>query len=151
MLISPSAVIVKFILFLQSCFYYWCNQNISDSNRRGWQDSPVPLPALGGRHPYRGFLRLTKAQSISLNFDSILLSGLLGILSVCFSPDRPTACGHRMAHRKWRDIKLQPGTAGPGNMLGSCLVSFHILWANLCPQAVDLNEQSNVNWINWAY
>ena len=47
-----------------------------------------------------------------------------------------TASGHRMARRKWREIKLQSGTAGPGNMLGSCLISFHILWANLCLQAV---------------
>ena len=47
-----------------------------------------------------------------------------------------TACGHRIAYRKWKEIKLQPGTGGPGNMLGSCLVSFHFLWAILCPQAV---------------
>ena len=38
-----------------------------------------------------------------------------------------TACGHRMAHRKWKETKQQPGTAGPGNILGSCLVSFHFL------------------------
>ena len=50
--------------------------------------------------------------------------------------ERSTACGHRMAHRKWKDTKLQPGTAGPGNMIGCCLFSFHILWAILCPQAV---------------
>ena len=30
-----------------------------------------------------------------------------------------------MAHRKWKEIKQQPGTVGPGNMLGYCLVSFH--------------------------
>ena len=47
-----------------------------------------------------------------------------------------TACGHRMAHRKWKENKQQPGTTGPGNMLGSSLVSFHFLWAILCPQAV---------------
>ena len=41
-----------------------------------------------------------------------------------------------MAHRKWKETKQQPGTAGPGNMLGSCLVSFHFLWAILCLQAV---------------
>ena len=29
-----------------------------------------------------------------------------------------------MAHRKWKEIKQQPGTAGPNNMLGCCLVSF---------------------------
>ena len=41
-----------------------------------------------------------------------------------------------MAHGKWKETKLQPGTAGPGNMLGCSLVSFHFLWAILCPQAV---------------
>ena len=34
-----------------------------------------------------------------------------------------------MAHRKWKETKLQPGTAGPGNMLGCCLLCFHFLWA----------------------
>ena len=48
-----------------------------------------------------------------------------------------TACGHRMAHRKWKEVKQQQGTAGPGNMLGCCLVSFHFLWAILCLQAVQ--------------
>ena len=36
-----------------------------------------------------------------------------------------------MAHRKWKDTKLLPGTARPGNMLGSCLVSIHFMWAIL--------------------
>ena len=46
-----------------------------------------------------------------------------------------TACGHRIAHRKWKETKQQPGTAGPGgpgNMLGCCFVSFHFLWAIIC-------------------
>ena len=43
----------------------------------------------------------------------------------------------RIAHRKWKETNLQPGTAGPGNMLGCCLVSFHFLWVILCPQAVQ--------------
>ena len=30
-----------------------------------------------------------------------------------------------MGHRKWKENKLQPGTAGPGNMLGCCLISVH--------------------------
>ena len=38
-----------------------------------------------------------------------------------------------------KETKLQPGTAGPGNRLGCCLISFHFLWAILCPQAVDRN------------
>ena len=46
-----------------------------------------------------------------------------------------------MDHRKWKETKQLPGTAGPGNRLGCCLVSFHFLWAILCPQAVaDPNE-----------
>ena len=49
-----------------------------------------------------------------------------------------------MAHRKWKEAKQQPGTAGPGNMLGSCLVSFHFLWVNLSPQAVCLVSSSHV-------
>ena len=32
-----------------------------------------------------------------------------------------------MAHRKWIEIKQQPGTGGPGNILGCCLVSFRFL------------------------
>ena len=47
-----------------------------------------------------------------------------------------TACGHRIAHRKWKETKLHPGSAGPGNRLGSSLVSFHFLWAILCLQSV---------------
>ena len=54
-------------------------------------------------------------------------------LALCY-----TACGHRMAHRKWKETKQEPGTAGPGNRLGCCLVSFHFLWAILCPEAVYL-------------
>ena len=34
-----------------------------------------------------------------------------------------------MAHRKWKEAKQLPGTAGPGNILGCCLISFHLLWA----------------------
>ena len=33
----------------------------------------------------------------------------------------------RMAHRIWKETEQQPGTAGPGNMLGCCLISFHFL------------------------
>ena len=33
-----------------------------------------------------------------------------------------------MAHRKWKEIKQQPGTAVPGNILGGCLVSLHFLY-----------------------
>ena len=41
-----------------------------------------------------------------------------------------------MAHRKWKETKqlprMLPGPAVPG----CCLISFHFLWAILCPQAV---------------
>ena len=43
------------------------------------------------------------------------------------STDFITGCGRRMAHRKWKETKQQPGTAGPGNILGCCLVSLHFL------------------------
>ena len=33
-----------------------------------------------------------------------------------------------MSHRKWRETKQQPGTAGPGNILGCCLVSLCFLY-----------------------
>ena len=45
---------------------------------------------------------------------------------------------HRMWYRKWRETKQEPGTAGPGNMLGSCLVSLHFLWAILSTSTVVL-------------
>ena len=45
---------------------------------------------------------------------------------------------------KLKETKLQPGTAGPGNRLGCCLVSFHFMWAILCPQAQnDVGESDN--------
>ena len=34
-----------------------------------------------------------------------------------------------MAHRKWKEAKQLPGTAGSGNMLGCSLIFFHFLWA----------------------
>ena len=34
-----------------------------------------------------------------------------------------------MAHRKWKEAKQLPGRAGPGNMLGCSLISFHFLLA----------------------
>ena len=47
-----------------------------------------------------------------------------------------TACEHRIAHRKWKETKQQPGTAGPGNMLGWCLLSLHFLCYILCSHSV---------------
>ena len=48
-----------------------------------------------------------------------------------------------IAHRKWIETKQLPDTAGPGNMLGCCLTSFHFLWAILRPQAVVENASSS--------
>ena len=44
----------------------------------------------------------------------------------------------RMAHRIWKETKQHPGTAGPDNMLGCCLVSFHFLCAILSTSTVYL-------------
>ena len=41
-----------------------------------------------------------------------------------------------LPHRKWREIKQQPGTAGPGNMLGCCLIYFHFRWGKLSMRTV---------------
>ena len=41
-----------------------------------------------------------------------------------------------MAHLIWKETKQQPGTAGPGNMLGCCLTSFHFLLAILSASTV---------------
>ena len=53
-----------------------------------------------------------------------------------------TVCGHRMAHRKWKEIKQQPSML-PGPAVPGCsLVSLHFLWAN-CMSA-DCTE-----WMEW--
>ena len=49
----------------------------------------------------------------------------------------------RMARRIWKETKQQPGTAGPGNMLGSCLVSFHFLWAILSTSTVEVEASDD--------
>ena len=47
----------------------------------------------------------------------------------------------RMAHRIWKETKQQPGTAGPGNMLGCCSVSFHFLWVILSTSIVQCSRR----------
>ena len=44
----------------------------------------------------------------------------------------------RMANRKWKETKQEPGTAGPGNMLSCCLNSVPFLWTILRTSTVDL-------------
>ena len=57
-----------------------------------------------------------------------------------------TACGHRMAHRKWKEIKQQPRLL-PGPAVPGCsLISFHFLRAILCLQAV-VNFSRTEPWI----
>ena len=58
-----------------------------------------------------------------------------------------TACGHRMAHRKWKESKQQPSMLPSPAVPGCSLVSFHFLWAILCPQVViDFLLESVPNW-----
>ena len=49
--------------------------------------------------------------------------------------------GHKttewMAHRKRKETKQEPGTAGPGNMFGCCLISFHFMWTILRTSTVE--------------
>ena len=42
----------------------------------------------------------------------------------------------RMAHRKWKESKQQPSMLPGPAVPGSCLVSFHILWAILSTSTV---------------
>ena len=42
----------------------------------------------------------------------------------------------RMAHRIWIETKQHSGTAGPGNMLGCCLITFYFLWVILSTSTV---------------
>ena len=44
----------------------------------------------------------------------------------------------RMTHRKWKEIKQQPSMLPGPAVPGSCLVSFHILWAILSTSTVHL-------------
>ena len=52
----------------------------------------------------------------------------------------------RMAHRIWKETKQLPGTAGPGNMLGCCLISVHFLWAILSTSTVDIFHFASPYW-----
>ena len=52
-----------------------------------------------------------------------------------------TACGHRMAYRKWKETKLEPSLLPGPAVLGSSLVSFHFLWAILCPRPQAVVER----------
>ena len=94
-----------------------------------------PLPEINSRGGGENWIHLSFLPSLSFPvLDSIPLSLVrlnrvdLKYLSVnperCFSScmhvhctvaPACTACGHRIAHRKWKETKQHPGTAGPGN------------------------------------
>ena len=42
-----------------------------------------------------------------------------------------------LPHRIWKEIKQQPGTDGPGNMHGCCLIYFHFRWGKLSTLTVQ--------------
>ena len=49
---------------------------------------------------------------------------------------RYSGCSHRMAHRKWKEMKQQPGMLPGPAVPGCCLVSFHFLWGKLSTRTV---------------
>ena len=55
-----------------------------------------------------------------------------------FSKGATTVLVLKIAHWICKETKQQPGTAGPGNMLGCCLNSFHFLWAILSTSTVQI-------------
>ena len=55
---------------------------------------------------------------------------------------------HSLPYRKWKEIKQQPGTAGPGNMLGCCLIYFHFRWGKLSTLTVVLEISLAQNFDN---
>ena len=60
----------------------------------------------------------------------------------------PTVLVLRMAHRIWIETKQEPGTAGIGNLLGCCLVSFHFLWTILSTSTVLSQKFEAINLAN---
>ena len=49
-----------------------------------------------------------------------------------------------LPYRKWKEIKLQPGTSVPGNMLGCCLIYFHFRWGKLSTLTVYCHSYFNI-------
>jgi len=54
-----------------------------------------------------------------------------------------------MAHRKWKEFKQQPSMLPGSAVPGSCLVSFHILWAILSTSTVEERAQGT-EWVKLA-
>ena len=133
----------------QTFLLQYCGVQLSIPPERGkWEN---------GIHPKvnetRGFLYLGHSNwtvygllswSCSINFPPFLLS----YLGVQLSTGRMGW----MAHRKLKEIKQQPGKAGPGNMLGCSLVAFHFRCDihPICPVYL-FSFFKNVYWINYRW
>ena len=95
---------------------------------------PPPPPTYTRTHCASATERVRHStfSGVGLSLNNIIQTGIVSTFPLRF----PTERLHRMKHRKWRETKQQPSTAGPGNMLGCCLVPFHFLWAILWPHTV---------------
>ena len=61
------------------------------------------------------------------------------------SDNRPyTACGHRMAHRQWKETKLQPSLLSGPAVPGCSLLSFHFLWAIMYVRRLYIQPFPNI-------
>ena len=89
-------------------------------------DRPIPLIKRTPTTHLFSLISLVYVLGIQLGIDANKISFTVLVL--------------RMANRIWKEAKQQPGTAGPGNRLGSCLVSFHFLWAILSTSTVDFSR-----------
>ena len=95
-----------------------------------------------GKLSHHGDVDLTKYYIVSQEIIQYRMSQTEGRWSVQVSLALPlhiTACGHRMADRKWKEGKQQPSMLLGSAVPGISLVSFYFLWAILCPQAVLKN------------
>ena len=103
-----------------------------------WTDNPSthlglmwPLPS-GSRYARQsvGKLRYGKISSC-IKFQLILV-----YIASLSKASTSTACGHRVALRKWKETKQQPSMLPCPAVPGSCLVSLHFLCYILCTRSV---------------
>ena len=90
-------------------------------------------------------LVLVRARPSHYSRESLLASAAMVIGHCLTRSDVTTVRVDSLPHRKWREIQQQPGTAGPGNMLGCCLIYFHFLWGKLSTRTV---HKSNIQWLH---
>ena len=85
----------------------------------------------------------SSAENLSYIYEAVLTIQSSGVFhrvayrALTFQPYHSTACGHKMAQRKWKEAKQLPSMLPGPAVPGCCLVSFHFLLAILCLQAVD--------------